>query len=510
MSLLNKNPRHEYKDSKHLPGPFLSLGWLLGFFRRASARSLVTLVTLVTVSFLWFRKGGKKLKESNEIHDKPRSQENNTQPQNSKSQIPKPPIDISQLPNQRFVARKRNERGQLKHIATFNHPPTKKDLEPFGPGDYSILTTKPSLKQWTRIHVEPEKELQKQKPRKVKEERDFAPISASIKLSSSNIGSKNNRGLRETKHELKKSSISETEIPSQPIQEKITPRGDVLQLLKTQKNAYKQPLNEPESPQTVEKSRLRPEPYQPQDRSTTEPQLVTIEAEENKAESKLVIEKTIECYKCGEDLTWFTKCEFCQEIYCDEDLKDCYKLHYCPESYVCIICSKRTAFEETTISPFCNKAYCSVRCLTKCLEKNEYNPECMPCVYGDLVEKEKSECTKCGTQVNNTDTYCPECSDELEREDVDEEEYDCDGDCSDCTNYDCEDRCKRKGKCKGCPDYDDCSIRCVKADDDCEKWICNGFDCEECIVEISNEDEDSEVSEDEDIDDEGWEESDEN
>lgn len=462
---------------------YSSLGWLHGLFHRASTRSLVALVNLTVGSFLWTRKGRRKRKGINESYHKPCNQESIMRTKDIKPQITEPTIDISQLPNQKFVVRKRNNRGQLKHIATFDYPPTQKDLESYGHGDYSVLTTKPSLRQWTRIRVEPEKKLQEPIFRKAGLINDYPPVSTSITPLNVNTQKEINKHFPDIGRESKKSSISEDKTVPLPTPEEFLTSEDIAQMPVPKEIIRQHQIEVNKSKPAIKNSSQSPTEYQLRDSPLIDPQLPPTSSQEKQENCKLVEKKPKVCYKCGYELILFTRCEFCRKIFCDEQLDDCYKLHHCPDSYKCTICTKRIAVGETITDTFCNNPYCSARCLTKCLEKNDNNIECKPCINDSLSEEDELECDESGSEATESDEFLPKCDIELEgnkeiEEKEDREKDDCDGICNDCITNNCKERCELDGICKGCHRSDNCTIQCLTAIYGCEKKYCIGFECE--------------------------------
>ena len=494
--IIRNYPHRNNVDTKNLLGLFLSLGWLQGPIPLASAHAVVTLVMLILISFLrlWRWKGdtNKTQRKNMELYD----QGNDIKPKYDTNEGIKANMDISQLANQKFVIRRRNHLGQLKHLTTLDHPPTDEELRTFGVGDFNILTTKPFLKKWRRTYIEPTKRINRKKKPTMLENR--------------NLYRKPEKGKKKHKREYKnrpqKRALTNQTLTQQysgVVQEKIDVENESEDLNNIPPPPPEDTMGieiptQPSIPQKVrppilvEQVQTQPPPkdlvlkiipYEQQivEIEKPEPPGITQQPKPSPQLATLSPKEVGQCYRCGRTLDSFIRCDFCGEIFCGEKMRDCYSKHECAGSDVCCTCNKRFHLDVGIIEPNCNNPFCSIRCQYQCLEENSDNLECEPCIKEYSRDK-------------------------------------CHGQCYSCNDNECQDRCDWDGKCKKCGQYYDCQIHCISADDDCEIWFCKGFRCkdrtlerdgEEAGPEDTGDDESEEDMDGEDSEDEGWEESDE-
>lgn len=131
--------------------------------------------------------------------------------------------------------------------------------------------------------------------------------------------------------------------------------------------------------------------------------------------------KYIRCTRCMEKLCeeddlslWrdeIIRCEFCNSFFC----RECFTHHICHVSEICYSCKTRFPKEQVHRAEYCMKAFCSQRCKDSCYAKNRDKHECRGCGAKNSKGKEP----KGNEQDENSeeDIYCTNCSNLIDEDD---------------------------------------------------------------------------------------------
>ncbi len=427
-----------------ISGLGLGIGWLQGQFQATSHRvsGLCTVLELLLLLGIFQERDGA---DSGKRRD-------------SK------PSDVSSLPNQKWLVRRRDHMGKLRHVGTLDHAPSLQELSRYGPGNYSILTTKPGLKSWKSVVIPDKKETASKQP--------SPPPPPSERTT---------RFPDQPKSKIEVSKPEKKTIFKRRAEEVVTEpppkQSRNVEPLKTDAALSSEGLDRP--------SRRMPPP----DKSV-------------KGMKPSVSEPKETCARCLQPSLSPVRCDFCQEILCTDYRRGCFEGHDCPNSKACFMCGRRVPNHLVVIPGYCHQYLCSEKCLNECRMDNRKNAECKDCVVksmdGNDGRKTGQE-EKVPQEKDDREDAIPE-----ERESTDEGEEEfvemcdgipkeqacmtcqvedcvgrfCDGLCYGCSFDACGDRCENDGFCKTCEEFDDCRIRCREAPKDCDKRHCEGFECD--------------------------------
>ncbi len=426
-----------------IPSLGLSLGWLQGILRRAlSLGILLNLMLLLLGAF--------QAKNTNPSDKKPDPNHEN----------------LASLLNQRWVVRKRNRRGQLRHIKTYDQPPSREELAQHGSGSYSILTTKPSLRLWESLKIADNNRIVTQTPRPSHPQKNFDISPVSLK-EGTEVKKPKKRLILKRKVRMPAEELpAKAEMSVKPVKADIDSATTTI-LPATQ--------------------RIMPEPIQ---KSSSEM------CGDNQDLAKRVREER--CSKCLEVPSSLIRCGFCKEIFCNDSLDECYENHECNGSKVCHKCGRRVPNVLVEMAELCHLSFCSLKCENECRRRNLMKLGCVGCTPGSDDENEKKEVdVKMDEGGGYEKETSPEEEESIEEEDVEEtcggrpkkiacrrcqrdncQGRFCDGYCDRC-RFHCQARCENDGECKFCTEFDSCMIRCIEAPDRCDKKHCRGFRCED-------------------------------
>ncbi|MEE9341423.1 MAG: hypothetical protein V3V21_07180 [Thermoplasmata archaeon] len=466
----------EEEKAPRLPRLGSSLGWLQGLFHRGLGLGVLVKLPLLILGILQDGRG--RYSSGKRGSERPK---------------------LSNLENQKWLIRQRDVSGRLKFIETLDHPPTRRELARHGHGSFSILTTKPALKHWETVVI-PEKE-------------DETPQSRTPSAFSSKALITPRRGLRDG---TKKKEVHRQEAPKvhakRPAEEDKTGHVGETSSLKAH-------------------SSLRSKSIRFHDEETSPQEAGVRSTVQDESESGRL------CERCREPSKSLARCDFCGKTLCDDYGRSCYRDHICPESKVCCNCDRRVENSLVELGSYCNKTFCSPRCRDVCRRENKRTDECRTCVTNALIENaERSTSREAERTAEEEDerSYEDDGTDEqpeeestvdveyveeeidgeedLDDENEDSEEEDeateveetcegvskkiackkcfkshcvsryCDGICKGCRFFLCDERCRRFGRCKTCPYFDDCEIRCRLTLERCDTRYCRGFSCEDRCV----------------------------
>lgn len=381
--------------------------------------------------------------------------------------------DVSTLRNQKWVVRRRNHRGQLQHVQTLDHAPTDDELRKHGEGNYSILTTKPRLQSWKSVTIGDRSKTRLREPSPLPS-RTVPPIPATTTAVGTKAGRLKKRYLpkmrvRKSSKEHPTKNETSVESATEDINPVVTP---VTSVTTTALPVIK---------------RIGPEPA---------PKSFSETWEEPQDLAKPVHEER--CSKCLEVPSSLIRCGFCKEIFCKDSLDECYENHECSGSKVCHKCGRRVPNVLVELAELCHLSFCSLKCENECRRRNLMKLGCVGCTPGSDDGNEEKEVD---VEMDEEDG-CEEETFSDEEQSIEEEDVEetcggrpkriacrkcqkdncqgrfCDGYCVKC-RFQCEARCGNDGKCKFCPGFDNCMIRCIEAPDRCDKKHCRGFRCED-------------------------------
>ncbi len=439
----NARPRVVTDKPRLSPG----LGWLQGIFLRVRGLGLMPNLMLLLHGILQDKNAD--------------SLKNNSNPMGG---------DIAALPNQRWILRKRNKRGQLKHLTTLDHAPTDDEMRKHGEGSYSILTTKPLLQSWKSVTIGDRSKTRLREPSPLPS-RTVPPIPATTTVVETNVGRPKKRYLpkikvRKPSKELPTKKETSVESATKDINSVAAP---VISVTTTALPAVRRVTQEP----------VR-EPFSG---TWEEPQDLAKPVREER------------CSKCLEVPSSLIRCGFCKEIFCNDSLDECYENHECNGSKVCHKCGRRVPNVLVEMADLCHLSFCSLKCEKECRRRNLMKLACVGCSPGSDDESKKKEVDVKMDEGDGYENKSPE-EDEPD-EDVEEtcggrpkriacrkcqkdncQGRFCDKYCDKC-HFHCEVRCENDGKCKFCTEFDSCEIRCIEAPDRCDKKHCRGFGCED-------------------------------
>lgn len=473
--------RHLLGTSKPLPRRFPSLSWLRGIVCQAlGLGSLLSfLVALLNIP---------EQKDTGSSNAKPDPSQD----------------DLASLPNQKWVVRKRNHRGQLRHVQTYDHPPSRQELVQHGIGSFSILTTKPSLKSWESLEIQEKWKTRTQQP----------PVSKSAE----------GAGKPPTRHK----DTTEFRSPKKSVWKK---RPE-----KTAKEPH------PKDRKSIDSVIPSPKPSVKDIKLPSQPRPAKESSIKDRRQEHLQPEE--QCERCLKPSSSVTRCDFCGRILCNDIMRECFEKHDCVQSTVCAECGRRIRSELVEIADVCRQFFCSPKCMSECKEKHPYKFQCLHCEPGlpntnddkkgtsearryaaqekeargrkrneeEADESDSNEVEDPDTEDGNSEHENgeeeTEDGDDAEMEESTDEDYVlvemcngkrkdqacldcqeehcngryCHGSCSECNFDHCEIRCENDGVCKTCEEFDDCSIRCMEALEYCDKRHCDGFECRERFV----------------------------
>ena len=360
-------------------------------------------------------------------------------------------LDVKATRKERWIIRKRQANGTLKHLKTLTFKPTKNDLEDFGPGAYSVQkSTGGKFSKSERITIDetpheprsrglpaldrssgrpdgpPTTEYRRppQAPKKLPSPSTTPPSDhrrektvsdaikrPSLKVKSDRPSSTDDRSRLSTDDGRKQDiesivkRISELLDPEVKSASAVGAKGKsaIASKRETQdhgsagSSTRRLQLDSQPERGTVDAHSVRPlEDVRLKDGSKPPPQAPTTNS---KSVPELKEEKKyISCTKCGDSICeenelWSFKysgrrCEYCHLAYC----RECFGEHVCPSSVVCSHCGKRfsTALDVFQ-AEYCQKPFCSRRCANLCFRKNKDTPECQGCGNREDESEEKTE-----------------------------------------------------------------------------------------------------------------------
>jgi hypothetical protein len=452
-----QSPRSRNGHSKGSPRVSLVLSWLQGIFHRA--RGLDFLLSLMFLTLGIF-----KGKDADPLGTKNPSRD----------------PDVSTLPNQKWLVRRRDHTGKLRHLETLDHEPSDDELKEFGPGSYSILTTKPHLQGCKSVVIE-DKGVSAPSRRVLKPVGTEKPVERfpSVVRQTDPTTLLTGRYAQVSDKEPKTRDITKT-TPEPIVQPRSEPKKELADLIK-----------ELQKPITAE---------------------IAGQTEKASKETSFPIPKSEEprpkemCARCLEPSSSIITCDYCGQKLCRGFSSNCYEEHDCPKSKVCHKCGRRVPNEIVEIAELCHQYFCSPKCMNECRMGNIVKLGCAGCASGAINKREKEEVER---KMEESDG-CGEEPQEEEESDEEEEMCDgvpkriacrrcqkencqgrfCDGYCSKCRFDACEIRCEYGGECKFCTEFDDCEIRCIEAPDRCDRKQCAGFRCEDRWVSGADCDQD--------------------
>lgn len=374
-------------------------------------------------------------------------------------------LDVKATRKERWIIRKRQADGTLKHLKTLTFKPTKNDLEDFGPGAYSLQKSAggrfsksekitiegalseppsrglPALDQGSERPDGPPITDYRRPPQAPKE----LPSPSTTPSIDRRRGKSVSDAIKRPKPQVKSDRPSSTDDRSrlstddgrkQDIESIVSETSESLKQF-TKEASARAPKREIEKPESAisskerlqlesqlrgktvdssparpsEDARLRVEPKPPSSAPTAN--IISVPKPKEK--------KYISCTKCGdsiceEDELWSFKysgkrCEYCHQAYCNE----CFEEHVCPSSVVCSHCGKRfsTALDVFQ-AEYCQRIFCSRRCAHLCFGKNKDTPECQGCGNREDESEEEME--------EDTDEEVEEGPEDAEEGDQDEGE----------------------------------------------------------------------------------------
>lgn len=379
--------------------------------------------------------------------------------------------DVSTLRNQKWVIRRRNRRGQLRHKKTLDHEPSYAELEQFGPGNYSILTTKPQLKACKSVVIK-DKGVSAPTKRPLKP----AHMEKAPERFPSCVGKTDPKIPLTTRYgDLDDKRPRRTSIPEKREEAHIEPQvkqekefGDLIEALQRRPVAKPKELDED----------IRRQPT------------YSIPKVEDTRPKKM-------CQRCLEPSTTLVPCDHCGQLLCRGILSNCYEEHECSNSKLCFKCGRRVPNEIAEIADLCHRYFCSPKCMNECKRGNWRELGCVRCNGGSNDKKEEEEVDEKMVEGDGYENESPE-EDRPDDQDVEEtcrgrpkriacrkcqkencQGRDCDGYCRRCHFNSCAIRCECGGECKFCPEFSNCEIRCKEAPNRCDKRRCRGFACED-------------------------------
>lgn len=379
-------------------------------------------------------------------------------------------LDVSTLPNQKWLIRRRDHTGKLRHLATFDHEPSDAELEKFGPGSYSILTTKPHLQGCKSVVI--------------KDKGASAPTKRILKPAvAEKAPERSLNGVRQAG-------------PKIPLTERYDRVSDKEPERKVIIKRPAKPLVQPHLEPKEVLGDLTKELQKPTVAEVAEP-IEKVSKETSFASPKPEESRPKEvCARCLEPSSSMITCDYCGQRLCRGFTKNCYEEHECSNSKLCYKCGRRVPNEIAEIADLCHRYFCSPKCMNECRMKNLMKIGCMGCNVESNTEKEEKEADEEMEERDGCEGESPE-EDEPDEEDVEEmcggvpkriackrcqkdncQGRFCDGYCDKC-HFHCEARCENGGECKFCPDFDDCEIRCKEAPDRCDRRHCRGFRCQD-------------------------------
>jgi hypothetical protein len=389
--------------------------------------------------------------------------------ESSKSSPEEPNVKVTR--SEKWIIRKRQANGTLKHLQTLTFRPTKNDLVAFGPGEYSLQKSAggrfsksekitvdgtphrphsrglPALDQGSgrtdrfpttnyRRPSQAAEELSPSSTTRTGVARREKTVSDRTKppgrqMESNRPTSADDRSLLSTHDGMKQAAktipktrrtLLDREVKSVPAvgaksksataSKRETQEHESVGSNGGRLQSKSQPERRPEDAHSVnlpEDVRVKDGYSVPSQAPTTNWASVPEPTKEK---------KYISCAKCGdticeEDELWRfnhngKRCEYCATEYCDE----CFPQHICSSSELCTYCDRRFSNEFVAVAQYCRKKYCSPQCVNLCFAKNKDRPECWGC--GD--REEDTEDTEESDQDENVeeDTQCIDCAISIE------------------------------------------------------------------------------------------------
>ena len=411
-------------------------------------------------------------KKSNKSKQRERKPPQPKDDESPKSSPEEPNVKVTR--SEKWIIRKRQANGTLKHLQTLTFRPTKNDLVAFGPGEYSLQKTAGGrFSKSEKITIDgtpnrphpqglPALDQGSGRPDRFPTTNYRRPSQAAEELSPSSISppsvAKREKTVSDStkppRRQMKSNrpiSVNDRSLPSTHDGMKQAAKP----ILRTRRTSLDREVKSASGVGTESKSAIASErgAQEPESRgsssgrlqSDSQPERRTVDAHSvnlseavrlkdgskvpsqaptaNRASVPEPTEekKYISCAKCGdticeEDELWLFKyngkrCEYCAKEYCDE----CFPQHRCSSSKLCAYCGNRFSNDFVVVAEYCRKTYCSQQCVDLCSEKNKDSPECRSCGG----REEDTEDTEESGQDENDEggLHCKYCGVSIEYDD---------------------------------------------------------------------------------------------